>query len=177
MNRHSEIVTNGTVSIETYTDGRGPAVVVLPSYGRGGGDDFDKFTIALVGEGYRVLRPQPRGVGRSTHSASPPSAVSPYPLARRGGVAAAVEAGRPDQLFRRELGLSGSCGRRFRCLGERRNKTGSGQVVDYSCQLHRFGAPSNDSQWPDSEGSFKLQGLKEKKSWDSRGQTSFPACR
>jgi hypothetical protein len=46
MRRYSEIATNGTVSIETYVDGSGPAVVVLPSYGRGGGDDFDTFTTA-----------------------------------------------------------------------------------------------------------------------------------
>jgi hypothetical protein len=33
MNRHSEMVTTGAVSIETYDDGNG-AVVVIPSYGR-----------------------------------------------------------------------------------------------------------------------------------------------
>jgi hypothetical protein len=37
MNRHSEIVTVGGVSIETYVDGNGPAVVVLPSSGRDSG--------------------------------------------------------------------------------------------------------------------------------------------
>jgi hypothetical protein len=37
MNRHSEMVTVGGVSIETYIDGNGPAVVVLPSCGRDGG--------------------------------------------------------------------------------------------------------------------------------------------
>jgi hypothetical protein len=36
MNRRSEIVTTGQVSIETYLDGNGP-VVVLPSYGQDGG--------------------------------------------------------------------------------------------------------------------------------------------
>jgi pimeloyl-ACP methyl ester carboxylesterase len=66
MNRHSEIVTNEAVSIETYVDGDGPDVVVIPSYGRDGGADFDAFTAALVGAGYRALRPQPRGVGKST---------------------------------------------------------------------------------------------------------------
>jgi pimeloyl-ACP methyl ester carboxylesterase len=66
MNRHSETVATGAVSIETYVDGDGPAVVLIPSYGRGGGDDFEPLTAALVGRGYRVLRPQPRGVGRST---------------------------------------------------------------------------------------------------------------
>lgn len=66
MNRRSELVTTGAVSIETYVDGTGPDVVLLPSYGRDGGADFDAFTAALSGAGYRVLRPQPRGVARST---------------------------------------------------------------------------------------------------------------
>jgi pimeloyl-ACP methyl ester carboxylesterase len=66
VTRHGEIVTAGPVSIETYIDGDGPDVVVLPSYGRDGGDDFDPFTAALVDAGYRVLRPQPRGIARST---------------------------------------------------------------------------------------------------------------
>jgi pimeloyl-ACP methyl ester carboxylesterase len=68
MKRHSEIVTTGLGSIETYLDGDGdgPDVVILPSYGRDSGADFDSFTAALVGAGYRVLRPQPRGIAGST---------------------------------------------------------------------------------------------------------------
>ena len=58
MDRHSDIVTTGQVSIETYIDGTGPDLVILPSYGRDGGDDFDHFTTALAEAGYRVLRPQ-----------------------------------------------------------------------------------------------------------------------
>jgi pimeloyl-ACP methyl ester carboxylesterase len=65
MTRQSEIVTAGAVSIETYVDGCGPAIVVIPSYGRGGGRDFDPLTETLAGAGYRVLRPQPRGVAGS----------------------------------------------------------------------------------------------------------------
>jgi pimeloyl-ACP methyl ester carboxylesterase len=65
MTRRSAIVTAGPVSIETYTDGDGPVVVILPSYGRDGGDDFDPLTAVLAGAGHRVLRPQPRGIGRS----------------------------------------------------------------------------------------------------------------
>ncbi len=67
MTRHSEIISTGPVSIETYVDGdgNGPDVVVLPSYGRDGGEDFDPFSAALAEAGYRVLRPQPRGTARS----------------------------------------------------------------------------------------------------------------
>jgi hypothetical protein len=57
MNRHSEMVCAGAVSIETYVDGDAPAVVVIPSYGRDGGEDFEPFTAAVVAAGYRVLRP------------------------------------------------------------------------------------------------------------------------
>jgi pimeloyl-ACP methyl ester carboxylesterase len=66
VTRYSEIVTTGPVSIETYIDGDGHDVVVLPSYGRDGGDDFDPFTATLIDAGYRVLRPQPRGIAGST---------------------------------------------------------------------------------------------------------------
>ncbi len=65
MIRQREIVAVGAASIETYVDGHGPAVVILPSYGRDGGRDFDPLTATLARAGYRVLRPQPRGVGRS----------------------------------------------------------------------------------------------------------------
>jgi pimeloyl-ACP methyl ester carboxylesterase len=68
MTRPSQVVSVGPVSIETYVDGNkdGRDVVIMPSYGRDGGDDFDSFTTALACAGYRVLRPQPRGVARST---------------------------------------------------------------------------------------------------------------
>jgi hypothetical protein len=67
VTRHSEIVTPGPASIETYIDGKGngPDFVVLPSYGHDGGEDFDPFSAALAAAGYRVLRPQPRGTARS----------------------------------------------------------------------------------------------------------------
>lgn len=63
MTRH--IVTSGRVSLDTSVDGDGPAVVIIPSYGRDAGPDFDALTSALVGAGYRVLRPQPRGIAGS----------------------------------------------------------------------------------------------------------------
>ena len=63
--RNIEVVDDGEVRIETYVDGGGPALVVLPSYGRDGGEDFDAFTALVVKAGWRVLRPQPRGVAGS----------------------------------------------------------------------------------------------------------------
>jgi pimeloyl-ACP methyl ester carboxylesterase len=40
-------------------------MVLLPSLGRGA-EDFDPMALVLEGEGYRVLRPQPRGIGSSS---------------------------------------------------------------------------------------------------------------
>ena len=87
MTRQSEIVTASGVSIETYIDGKGPAIVILPSYGRDGGRDFDPFTATLAQTGYRVLRPQPRGVAGSS---GPMTAVGFDDMAR--DVAAVIDA-------------------------------------------------------------------------------------
>lgn len=52
----------GDSSIMTFVDGAGPALVILPSYGRDGGEDYDDITARAVGDRWRVLRPQSRGV-------------------------------------------------------------------------------------------------------------------
>ncbi len=52
------------VRIEVLAQGSGPLVVLLPSLGRGAAD-FDPIAERLADAGYRVLRPQPRGIGRS----------------------------------------------------------------------------------------------------------------
>lgn len=43
-------------------------LVVLPSYGRDGGTDFDNFAAIVASAGFCVIRPQPRGIGRSVGS-------------------------------------------------------------------------------------------------------------
>lgn len=65
-NRNIKIVSDDGVRIETYVDGGGPALVILPSYGRDGGADFDAFADLVTKAGWMVLRPQPRGVAGST---------------------------------------------------------------------------------------------------------------
>lgn len=62
--RKSTIVRHD-VQIEVIVDGSGPAVVMLPSRGRSS-YDFDHVASGMAAAGYRVLRPQPRGVGGST---------------------------------------------------------------------------------------------------------------
>lgn len=50
--------------IEVLAQGAGPLVVMLPSLGRGA-EDFDPIADAVAASGFRVLRPQPRGIGAS----------------------------------------------------------------------------------------------------------------
>ncbi|WP_428393519.1 alpha/beta fold hydrolase [Lichenicoccus sp.] len=64
--RWLETVTAGDSKIVTSIDGAGPTLVMLPSYGRDGFDDFDRVTDLMVAEGWRVLRPQPRGIAGSS---------------------------------------------------------------------------------------------------------------
>lgn len=58
------LVLTDDAAIEVRAEGAGPAIVLLPSLGRGIAD-FNDIVPALVDNGYRVLRPEPRGVGRS----------------------------------------------------------------------------------------------------------------
>ncbi len=63
--RRSALVRYGDVQIEVVVDGRGPAIVVLPSLARDS-DDYDEVAGGLAAAGFLVLRPKPRGIGRST---------------------------------------------------------------------------------------------------------------
>jgi pimeloyl-ACP methyl ester carboxylesterase len=60
----STIMTDGRVSIETYDQGFGPVIVFLPSLGRSA-NDYDVVTGFLIEDGWRIVRPQPRGIGTS----------------------------------------------------------------------------------------------------------------
>ena len=59
------IVTYDDVRIEVIAEGSGPLVVLLPSRARDS-EDFDEIAAGIAKAGYRVLRPQPRGAGRSS---------------------------------------------------------------------------------------------------------------
>src|SRR5262245_3484575 len=60
------VIAHGNdVRIEVWAQGQGPLVVLLPSLGRGAAD-FEPIAARLAAAGYRVLRPQPRGIGDST---------------------------------------------------------------------------------------------------------------
>lgn len=77
--RHVEMVHGpGGVIIETFVQGSGPAIVMLPSTGRDGAADFDEVAVRLAAAGFTVLRPQPRG---AESSVGPMEHVSLHDLA------------------------------------------------------------------------------------------------
>jgi len=59
------MVNRANVHVEVWVQGSGPVIVILPSLGRGAGD-YDAVAARLAADGFRVLRPQPRGIGAST---------------------------------------------------------------------------------------------------------------
>ena len=59
------IVRYSDVRLTVLDRGSGPAVVMIPSLGRGA-SDFDDLTGRLVAAGYHVLRLEPRGIDGST---------------------------------------------------------------------------------------------------------------
>src|SRR5215471_18808694 len=58
-------VLHENVNIEVIAEGRGPLIVLLPSLGRDS-EEMDPIAGQLASAGFRVLRPQPRGYGKST---------------------------------------------------------------------------------------------------------------
>jgi pimeloyl-ACP methyl ester carboxylesterase len=76
--RTRELVRYDNVSIEVITEGRGPLIFLLPSLGRDA-DEFDEAASLIAGAGFRVLRPQPRGFGRS---AGPMESLTLHDFAR-----------------------------------------------------------------------------------------------
>jgi pimeloyl-ACP methyl ester carboxylesterase len=62
--RARELVRSGDGQIEVITEGAGPIIVLLPSRGRDS-EDYDEVAHGIAKAGFRVLRPQPRGIGQS----------------------------------------------------------------------------------------------------------------
>jgi pimeloyl-ACP methyl ester carboxylesterase len=72
------LVRYAGVTIDTIVDGAGPAVVLLPSLARDS-EDYGAVAAGLARRGLRVLRPQPRGIGKST---GPLDAITLHDFAR-----------------------------------------------------------------------------------------------
>ena len=58
------ISTSSGGQVEFELDGTGPAILMIPSLGRGA-SDFDDLSRRLVGAGFTTVRPEPRGIGKS----------------------------------------------------------------------------------------------------------------
>ena len=65
LERKRELVGYADVAIDVITEGAGPLVVLLPSRGRDF-EDYDEVAHGIAEHGFRVLRPQPRGIAKST---------------------------------------------------------------------------------------------------------------
>ncbi len=78
MESRTEFVADCDARIEVRTDGRGPTLVLLPSSQRDS-LDLDEFAADLAQHGFRVLRPQPRGMAGST---GPLESLTLHDLAR-----------------------------------------------------------------------------------------------
>jgi len=76
--RTRDVVRYDDVTIEVIAEGSGPPIVLLPSLGRDS-EEFDPVAERIAAAGFRVLRPQPRGYGRST---GPMQNITLHDLAR-----------------------------------------------------------------------------------------------
>jgi pimeloyl-ACP methyl ester carboxylesterase len=65
LERKRELVRYADVQLDVIAEGSGPFVILLPSRGRDS-EDYDEVAQGIAQQGFRVLRPQPRGIGRST---------------------------------------------------------------------------------------------------------------
>lgn len=76
--RREALVRYDNVTISVTVEGDGPAIVLLPSLARDS-DDYNPVAEGLARAGYRVLRPQPRGIGKS---AGPMTGITLHDFAR-----------------------------------------------------------------------------------------------
>ncbi|HTP81634.1 MAG TPA: alpha/beta hydrolase [Alphaproteobacteria bacterium] len=83
--RHREVIRYADVSLDVIAEGRGPLIVLLPSRGRDS-EDYDDVAAGIARAGFRVLRPQPRGIAGST---GPMDGITLHDLAN--DIAAVIE--------------------------------------------------------------------------------------
>ena len=83
-----KLLKNGNLTTEVFSQGKGPIIMILPSLGRSV-RDYDAVAVDLAKAGFRVVRPEPRGVPRRSRRprAAPRGRCRsrrPSPHARRG---------------------------------------------------------------------------------------------
>ena len=109
--RTRSLVKYDNVEIDLIAEGRGPLIVLLPSRGRDS-EDYDEVAAGLAKEGFRVLRPQPRGMHASK---GPLKDITLHDLAR--DIATVIDA--------RERRARGDRRPRLRQLGRAHDRGGS----------------------------------------------------
>lgn len=62
LKQTSYLLRHGDLRIKVIAEGQGPVILMLPS-ARRGQEDFDDVAESLAAAGFRVLRPEPRGIG------------------------------------------------------------------------------------------------------------------
>ncbi|WP_043341397.1 alpha/beta fold hydrolase [Belnapia moabensis] len=80
------LAARGAARIAWQAEGRGPAVLLLPSLGRGA-EDFDAVAPPVAAAGFRVVRAEPRGIGGSE---GPMEGLTLYDLAEDAAAALAA---------------------------------------------------------------------------------------
>jgi pimeloyl-ACP methyl ester carboxylesterase len=63
--RIRQMIRYDSVALDVIIEGQGPGILLLPSLARDS-EDYDAVAEGLAETGFRVLRPQPRGIGAST---------------------------------------------------------------------------------------------------------------
>ena len=89
--RKREVFAYDNVRIDLISEGSGPLLVLLPSRGRDS-EDFDAIAAGIARGGFRVLRPQPRGAGRTT---GPMKGLTLHDFSRDIAMAIRHEGGKP----------------------------------------------------------------------------------
>jgi pimeloyl-ACP methyl ester carboxylesterase len=88
------------VKIEVFAEGAGPLVVMLPSSSRDS-EDFDEVAAGIAAAGFRVLRPQPRGM---LGSVGPLTGLTLHDLAADVAAVIAAEGSGPADIVGHAFG-------------------------------------------------------------------------
>ena len=155
--RRQQTVSDGTVSIVTIVDeahqGPSPSLVMLPSSSRDS-EDFDDIAECFARGGFRVLRPQPRGMCGSTGPMDGPDAARLCPRRRRGDRAAGWRLGLCPRAMRFGQWIGALRGGRSSEPGARRDpgrgggEIGRSRAARRTGEMRRYLAAGRRCGWP-----------------------------
>lgn len=152
--RSSMFVRTPVSVLEVVVEGSGPTIVLLPSLGRES-YDYDEVAEGLALSGFQVVRPQPRGIGRSTGNLD---GITLHDLASDVAAVITDRADVPAVIVGHAFGHYVA-----RTLAADRPDLVRGVVVaaagarDYPAELTTLAVKCADSSLPDSERTELLQ--------------------